>query len=300
MEIKANESANKMDFSNLRGQAPVVTRRKEIRNIIVPQEEIKKANREFWRHTNSDEEENSESESELQKLFDEKYEENEDDFDLEPDNSEMGYKETPSKRNKTPPFLVQMRKRQMERAEKREEIRKLHELREAEKKRQTYEAETERLKREEDEKIKKRKKIKALIKQEKLEQKLRKEEIERMQFLLRKSKLCNETRLKKRFGFDPWLNMVKEKRLNEFLADKHHEKFILKKCFQDWIHMTKSNVIMRRVKAEEFEKQKLLTHSFEKWLEVCSLINYVGIHKHSNAFSCLGTNEFKEKIASRV
>ena len=38
-------SGGKTDFSNLRGQAPVVSRKKELRNIIVPQEEIKKANR---------------------------------------------------------------------------------------------------------------------------------------------------------------------------------------------------------------------------------------------------------------
>ena len=33
------------DFSNLRGQAPIMSRKKELRNIIVPQEEIRKANR---------------------------------------------------------------------------------------------------------------------------------------------------------------------------------------------------------------------------------------------------------------
>ena len=40
------------------------------------------------------------------------------------------------KRNRTPEFLVQMRKRQMIRAEKREEIRKVHEQKAEEKKRQ--------------------------------------------------------------------------------------------------------------------------------------------------------------------
>ena len=262
MEIKANESANKMDFSNLRGQAPVVTRKKEIRNIIVPQEEIKKANREFWRHDGSE----SDSEPELRQLFDEEgeiMEDMEEEFDLKSEDTNSRL----SKRNKTPAFLVQMRKRQLERAEKREEIRKLHELRDAEKKRQTFEAETERLKKEQDEKVKKRKKVKALLKQEKLEQRLRIQEIERIQFMNRRAKLCNETRLKKRFGLEPWINLVKEKRLNEYLADKHHENFLLKKSLADWIHMTRSNMIMRRVKAEEFEKQKLLTHSFGKWLD---------------------------------
>ena len=42
------------------------------------------------------------------------------------------------KRNKTPEFLVQMRKRQMIRAEKREEIRKVHVQKAEEKKRQVY------------------------------------------------------------------------------------------------------------------------------------------------------------------
>ena len=269
MEIKANESANKMDFSNLRGQAPVVTRKKELRNIIVPQEEIKKANREFWRHTNGSDSE-SDSEPELRQLFDENEKDLEDteEFDLYSENSKRSPNSTRrNKLNKTPEFLVEMRKRQLERAEKREEIRKLHELKEAEKKRQTFEAETERLKKEQEEKLTKRKKVRALVKQEKLEQRIRTRELERLQFLNRKAKLCNETRLKKRYGLEPWMNLVKEKRLNEYLADKHHEKFLLKKCLEDWIHMTKSNVIMRRVKAEEFEKQKLLTHSFGKWLD---------------------------------
>ena len=43
--LKFKDSGQNHDFSNLRGQAPVMTRKKEIRNIIVPQEEIKKANR---------------------------------------------------------------------------------------------------------------------------------------------------------------------------------------------------------------------------------------------------------------
>ena len=107
-----------------------------------------------------------------------------------------------------------MRKRQLERAEKREEIRKLHELKEAEKKRQTFEAETERLKKEQEEKLTKRKKVRALVKQEKLEQRIRTRELERLQFLNRKAKLCNETRLKKRYGLEPWMHLVKEKRLN--------------------------------------------------------------------------------------
>ena len=45
MKFKETGSGGKTDFSNLRGQAPVVSRKKELRNIIVPQEEIKKANR---------------------------------------------------------------------------------------------------------------------------------------------------------------------------------------------------------------------------------------------------------------
>ena len=41
-KVGNNSSA---DFSNLRGQAPIMTRKKEIRNIIVPQEDITKFNR---------------------------------------------------------------------------------------------------------------------------------------------------------------------------------------------------------------------------------------------------------------
>ena len=51
---------------------------------------------------------------------------------------------------------------------------------------------------------------------------------------------------------------------------KHLETFLKTKCLKDWIHMTKSNQIMRRIKAEEFEKQKLISNSFGKWVEVCT------------------------------
>ena len=43
--MKFKDNSGPTDISNLRGQAPVATRKKEIRNIIVPQEEIVKANR---------------------------------------------------------------------------------------------------------------------------------------------------------------------------------------------------------------------------------------------------------------
>ena len=40
LKFQKEPQAEKTDFSNLRGQAPVATRKKELRNIIVPQEEI--------------------------------------------------------------------------------------------------------------------------------------------------------------------------------------------------------------------------------------------------------------------
>ena len=86
--------------------------------------------------------------------------------------------------------------------------------------------------------------------------------------LNRKAKAFNEDRLKLRFGLEPWKQVLQEKRINGFWAEKFHERLLQKRAFQDWIHWTKSNQIMRRVKAEEFEKQKLLTTSFSKWMEV--------------------------------
>ena len=87
-------------------------------------------------------------------------------------------------------------------------------------------------------------------------------------FLNRKAIAFNEDRLKLRFGLEPWKQVLQEKRINGFWAEKFHERLLQKRAFQDWIHWTKSNQIMRRVKAEEFEKQKLLTTSFSKWMEV--------------------------------
>lgn len=256
------------DFSNLRGQAPVVTRRKELRNIIVPQEEIRKANKEFWRHHNADDDEydSESSEPELKKLFQSDLL----DDSLPEVDKESCYSE--KKRAQTPPFLVQMRKRQEERAEKREEIRKYHELREAELKRQSFEAEAQRLQQEEEQKIAKRKKLRALIKAERHEKRQRQQDFEKFQLLNRRAVINNETRLLKRYGLDPWKQLIQEKRINEIWAEKHFEKHIKKQCLQDWIHWTKSNQIMRRVKAEEFERQKLLTNSLGKWMEVMCLI----------------------------
>ena len=125
-----------------------------------------------------------------------------------------------------------------------------------------------RIQKEDEDKIKKRKERKKLIKQEKQYQSKIKQEAERFKFLNRKAIAFNEDRLKLRFGLEPWKQVLQEKRINGFWAEKFHERLLQKRAFQDWIHWTKSNQIMRRVKAEEFEKQKLLTTSFSKWMEV--------------------------------
>ena len=44
-KTKETKTVENTDFSNLRGQAPIATRKKQLRNIIVPQEDIIKANR---------------------------------------------------------------------------------------------------------------------------------------------------------------------------------------------------------------------------------------------------------------
>ena len=169
---------------------------------------------------------------------------------------------------KTPTFLVQMRKRQQERAEKREEIRKFHEFRAEEKRRQAYEEESLRIQKEAEDKLTKRKKQREMIKQERLYQRLKSQEMERSKFLCQRAKTFHDERVKKRFGLEPWIQLIKDQRLNQFVAKKHHEQFLLKKSLLDWFHMARSNQIMRRVKAEEFQRQKLLTTSFGKWVEI--------------------------------
>lgn len=258
------------DISNLRGQAPVATRQKMLRNIIVPQEEITKVNREFLR---GPEDQNFErnyesdgSEPEISQLFIDDHDE--ESMVNRSAGSSGEVKTSASIVVPTPPFLVQMKKRQEERAQKWEEIRQIHEKKAEEKKRKAYEEEIQRHQAEAEEKTKRLKMKAKLRKQAILEQKIRTEELERFKFISRQAQTLNETRLMKRYGLDPWKEMVKDVKLNRFLADKHYEKFVLKKTFHDWLHMTKSNIIMRRVKAEEFERQKLLSNSFEQWIDV--------------------------------
>ena len=78
----------------------------------------------------------------------------------------------------------------------------------------------------------------------------------------------------RRYGLEPLKQLLQEKRINGFWAEKFHERLLKKRALQDWIHWTKSNQIMRRVKAEEFEKQKLLTTSFSKWMEVIVICSF--------------------------
>ena len=42
---KNSKEIEQTDFSNLRGEAPIITRKKELRNIIIPQEDIIRVNR---------------------------------------------------------------------------------------------------------------------------------------------------------------------------------------------------------------------------------------------------------------
>ena len=150
---KNSKEFEQTDISNLRGQAPIITRKKELRNIIIPQEDIIRVNRyiknnirtnfitgpmlcsifrEFWKYDPENclkeyhyESDDDDSEAELKALFT--------DDNIENDSTKPRIEtrtldnKDQTKRTQTPEFLVQMRKRQMERAEKREEIRKVHE-----------------------------------------------------------------------------------------------------------------------------------------------------------------------------
>jgi hypothetical protein len=154
----------------------------------------------------------------------------------------------------TPPFLLQMRKRQMERAEKREEIRKYHELKEEEKRRQEFENETQRLQNEAEVKLKKAKQRKELRKQEKLYLKKQEADAEKWRISRLKAKEFRTKNLLGKFGLQPWKQLISEIRMNEFYSEKHFEKSLIKRAFHDWLHMTKSNQIMRRIQAEELDR----------------------------------------------
>ena len=81
-----------------------------------------------------------------------------------------------------------------------------------------------RIQKEDEDKIKKRKERKKLIKQEKQYQSKIKQEAERFKFLNRKAIAFNEDRLKLRFGLEPWKQVLQEKRINGFWAEKFHER----------------------------------------------------------------------------
>ena len=90
--------------------------------------------REFWGHDESQQYESDSSEPEIRKLFN---------SDIANDGRDSIMTDGSSKNKPlTPTFLIEMRKRQQERAERREEIRKIHDARADEKRRKAFEAET--------------------------------------------------------------------------------------------------------------------------------------------------------------
>ena len=109
------------------------------------------------------------------------------------------------------------------------------------------------------------------VKKEKKEERQRKKKIEiekeRIKVMTRKAKAFYTQQLQ-RAALYRWKKLIKDRTLNEYLADKHYESFIKTKCLKDWVHMVKSNQIMRRVRAEELQKQQLMRNSFGKWIEV--------------------------------
>ena len=138
-----------------------------------------------------------------------------------------------------------------------------------EKKRQAFEEETLRIQANEEQKVVRRKKFRKQKKEEKQRVQQMEIEKERIKVMTRKAKAFYMESIKKN-ALNRWKKLIKDRCLNEFLADKHLETFLKTKCLKDWMHMTKSNQIMRRIKAEEFEKQKLISNSFGKWVEVCT------------------------------
>ena len=90
--------------------------------------------REFWGHDETQQYESDSSEPEIRKLFN---------SDIANDGRDSIMTDGSSKNKPlTPTFLIEMRKRQQERAERREEIRKIHDARADEKRRKAFEAET--------------------------------------------------------------------------------------------------------------------------------------------------------------
>ena len=97
--------------------------------------------REFLGNDQNQQYDSDTSEPEIAKLFNGEKDIPEQGQDSRIPDSRMTENSVKSK-NLTPTFLVEMRKRQQERAERREEIKRLHQERAEEKRRQTFEAET--------------------------------------------------------------------------------------------------------------------------------------------------------------
>lgn len=75
----------------------------------------------------------------------------------------------------------------------------------------------------------------------------------------------------KSYGLRPWRKLVTDVHLNEFIAEKHYDYVILKKCFSEWAQMTRWGVATKNAKADNFYRNTLLTRSLSKWIEVVLL-----------------------------
>ena len=218
-----------------------VSTTKEIRNIVVSQGESEESN--DTRNKQDEEEEEEEEEEESR-------------FLLPIDNK---------------------KDRKLERERKREDLRTFHRMKAEERKKQKLEIEAKKEREEKEEKARKREEVKAWRKR----QRSRQIERERRFHLTLKADQFYNIYLLRSFGFRPWLKLMADVRLKMFLAEKKLRETTLKKAFHFWLHMTRSSEVMRRLKAERFWRNRLMTKGLRRWVQVnitllsCTVLNLI-------------------------
>lgn len=72
--------------------------------------------------------------------------------------------------------------------------------------------------------------------------------------------------LMKRF-FKLWDHLISNRRLKEFIAEKHHEKNLKRKCLYNWHGLQQSEEVKTMSQAEAYFERRIMSRHFYRWME---------------------------------
>ncbi len=70
------------------------------------------------------------------------------------------------------------------------------------------------------------------------------------------------------YGLRPWLKMMADRRLNEFVAEKHYERCLLERAFVAFANACRKEIYAREETALRQFRRRLLEKSFGAWVKV--------------------------------